>query len=131
MSVNSQYKKLAYERAVLQAFVRVAREKFLPAEGEEEAEERVEAGELPRDISIVPEDEIIEMVVRIQRLADMRELEMTRYKHTLTEIDDEQEWNEAKKTPTSPGSKGARPQGGKGKGQGGGARPPAPAAGQR
>jgi len=93
--MNNAYRTLAYERAVLMTLVRVAKEKYLPIEGAAEPEVKIECEDLPRNESEVPEDAIIDVVVRLHQLAVNREVQMASFKFVSTEASNEQEWAEA------------------------------------
>lgn len=93
--MNNEYRKLAYERAVLMTLVRVAQERFLPIVGADEAEVKIECEDLPRNESVVPEDAIIDVVLRLRQLAINREVQMGSFKFVNTEASNEQEWAEA------------------------------------
>lgn len=128
MKSDAEYKKLAYERTVLLAAAGLVQEHFLPPEGEETPLRSIECEELPRNESTVPEDPIIDVVLKLRRLAQNRELKMSRYSQTIAEQDDEQEWQEP--APAGAGKKGTGSGAGKGTSQGGGSpQPPAAASG--
>lgn len=105
--MNTEYRKLAYERAVLMTLVRVAQERYLPITGADEPEVKIECEDLPRNESEVPEDAIIDVVLRLRNLAVKRELLMTKFKFVNTEASDEQEWEEAGKSQSSEAQLGA------------------------
>ena len=121
--MNSNYRKLAHERAILMALVNVAKEKFLPLEGEDSPAVTIECEELPRNESEVPEDAVIDVVMKLQRLALNRESEMTKYKFVAQETNDEQEWESASKGSSPPAAAPNRK--GKGKGSQGASQPAA------
>jgi hypothetical protein len=136
--MNTEYKKLAYERAVLMTLVRVAQERYLPITGADEPEVKIECEDLPRNESEVPEDAIIEVVLRLRNLAVNREMLMGKFKFVNTEASDEQEWEEAGKSQGSEAQLGAKGPEGEGESseahskaaavQGGGRKPSNPRA---
>jgi hypothetical protein len=127
--MNSEYKKLAQERTILLALVGLAKEKFLPPEGEDDPEVKLSCEELPLSDSVIPEDPIIDVVLKLQKLAHNRELQMAKYRFVATkEQTYEQEWAEEDQSKSPPAQVGAPAA--KGKGKGGKGSPQAPAAGR-
>lgn len=122
---DAHYKQLAYERATLLNVVRLARERYLPLEGMDNPEVRIESDDLPRSDCVVPEDAIIDVIVKLDKLADKIEKEMRQYSFTRVENNYEKEWEE-RPSQSSPAKPGAPPT--KGKGKGGKGSPQAPAA---
>lgn len=112
---STEYKKLAYERAVLMTLVQDAQAKYLPIEGTTSAEVTIECEDLPRNESEVPEDAIIDVVLRLRNLAMNREVKMSRYKFVNMEETDEQEWEQAsgtgKGSQEEPGAEGPAGEG--------------------
>lgn len=92
--MNTKYKELAYERSILLALVRFAKDELLPIEGSETARKTIICEELARSESVVPEDPIIDVVLKLERLVGKREAEMGKFNFVETESIDEQEWAE-------------------------------------
>jgi hypothetical protein len=123
---NAQYKQLAYEKAVLMAILRLAQDKYLPVEGMDEAEIKVECEDLPRSDCAVPEDAVIDVLLRLRKLAENVGKEMSNYKFVRTESPYDKSWQserESKPSEEKPTAKGKQ-----GKGKGGKGGPQAPAA---
>lgn len=125
---NDKYESLAYEHATMVAIIRVAREKFLPMEGVDAPEQRIDSEHLPRATSEVPEDSIIDVIVKLQRLADSKQAEMRKFNFVRTENSYESEW-EPEERSKEPSNQKPPAQGGQGKkkrSKGGGQAPSAP-----
>lgn len=95
--MNPEYRRLAYEHAVLMALVRVAQERFLPLESADTAAMPIDSEDMPSAGSRVPEDCIIDVVLKIRRLADARKRRLQNFRmvEAPLEAEDEQEWEEA------------------------------------
>ena len=129
--MNSEYKKLAYERAFFLAVSRVAEERFVAVEGAMDPEQRIDCDDLPRTEATVPPSVIVDGILRFQRMAAARAREMSRYRFVATtEATDEQEWTESAKEQEATGKGGGEKAGApvrQGKSQGGKGDPQAPA----
>lgn len=114
---NAHYRRLAHERAVLLALVRLAKDKYLPPEGLSEPELTIESDDLPRGDSRVPEDAVIDVLMSVQRLANGIEKEMGEFSFVRMEQRNEQR-SEQKRAQEPSNSQSAK-EPGKGKGKGG------------
>ncbi len=110
---NEKYTSIAHEHATLLAIIRVAKERFLPMEGVDEPAVRIESEHLPRADSEVPEDTVIEVIMRLQRLAVDREGELKKFNFVKTESTYESAWDE--KRTKEPGQQKPPAPGGQGK----------------
>ncbi len=132
--MNTAYRKLAYESATLKALVRLAKEEFLPSEGSEEPTRQILCETLPVKDSKVPEDDVHDVILNLERVIRAKELEMSKYKFVATETDYEQEWTQGptqKTAQASPRNSGGQAPGGhgkqgKGRGGQGGSKAPTP-----
>jgi len=98
--MTTEYRNTAYESAIFLAVARIAREKFLPHEGEEIPLQKIECEELPRGECSVPIDSVIDVILRLERMADTRKRKLARFKLIeVTEADDEREWEESSAAP--------------------------------
>lgn len=123
--MNAHYRRLAHERAVLLALVRLAKDKYLPPEGLTEPELTVESDDLPRGDSRVPEDAIIDVLMSVQRLANNIEKEMGEFSFVRMEQKNEQR-SEQKRTQEPSHPQPSAPAGQR-KSKGGKGNPQAPA----
>lgn len=124
--MTPEYKKLAYERATLQAIVRLAKENFLPKEGADDPELDIESEDLPRVDCLVPTEYVIGVVTKLQNLESKLAAEMQRFQFTKAESSYESDWKqEERPSQASPEKAGAPAAKGKGKGGKGGQQAPA------
>ena len=122
---NTKYKQLAHEKAVLQALLRLAQDKYLPVEGMPDPELKIECDDLPRSECEVPEDAIIEVLMNLKKLVDNLSKEMANFKFVKTEGAYVKAWNAERENQPSPESPAAKAKQGKGKGGKGGSQAPA------
>lgn len=122
---NTQYRQLAYEKAVLSALLRLAQDKYLPVEGMVDPELKIECDDLPRNECEVPEDAIIEVMMRVKRLIDNVTKEMASFKFVKTEGTYDKAWQSERESQPSKESPAAKGKQGKGKGGKGGPQAPA------
>jgi len=122
---NAQYKQLAHEKAVLLSIIRIAQDKYLPVEGMDVAEIEIESDDLARNDCKVPEDSIIEVLMRLRKLVDNINKEMTDFKFVKTEGTYVKAWNAERESQSSPEKPAAQGKQGKAKGGKGGSQTPA------
>lgn len=122
---NSQYRQLAHEKAVLSALLRLAEDKYLPVEGMTDPELKIECDDLPRNECVVPEDAIIEVMMRIKKLVDNIAKEMSNFKFVKTEGTYDKAWQSEREGQPSKESPSAKGKQGKSKGGKGGPQAPA------
>ena len=132
MTSHPTFKRLAHERAVFLALSRVVQERYLTVEGAEAPVQRIECDDLPRGDCQVPEDAVMDVVMRLDRMAAKRARDLNRFKLVPTsEESDEQEWEDAGEEEAT--GKGSRKEDGatvkQGKNKGGSGAPQAAAAG--
>lgn len=124
--MTPEYKKLAYERATLQAIVRLAKDHFLPKEGADDPELDIESEDLARSDCLVPAEYVIGVVTKLQNLESKLAAEMQQFQFTKAESSYESDWKKEERpsggSPEKPGAPAAK---GKGKGGKGGAQAPA------
>lgn len=114
---NAQYRLLAHEKAVLQAIVRIAQDKYLPVEGTPDPELKIESDDLPRNECEVPEDAVIEVLMRFKKLIDNLDKEMSNFKFVKTEGAYDKAWIAERES--QPSAEKPATQGKQGKGKGG------------
>jgi hypothetical protein len=125
MMDNAQYRQLAYEKAVLSALLRIAQDKYLPVEGMPDPELKIDSDDLPRSECTVPEDAIIEVLLRLKKLVDNVDKEMASFKFVKTEGAYDKAWVAERESQSSPEKSAAKGKQGKGKGGKGGPQAPA------
>ena len=92
---TQQYVKLAQQRAAFMALSRLVQERYLPIEGADEPEMRVEAEDLPRNESEVSQEVWVEMAAKLNNLAAKRQEKMSGFRFVEASDLDEQEWETA------------------------------------
>lgn len=119
---NAQYKQLAHEKAVLLAVIRIAQDKYLPVEGMDAPELQIESDDLARSDCLVPEDAVIEVLMRLKKLVDTINSEMTDFKFVKTEGTYVKAWHTERESQSSPEKPAAQGKQGKAKGGKGGSQ---------
>lgn len=77
--MNSEYRKLAYEKAVLSRIYELGKDALLPTDGDEHPRERLVSEDLPLNAAEVPEDAVHDVLARVHRLAQQRQRELEKF----------------------------------------------------
>ena len=107
--MNSEYIQLSYERGVLQALIRLSKDHFLKGDGDQPPRARVICEELPQTRGEVPQEEVLRVIHKLERMAQARELELSRF--TMVKADYNEEEAAAQTSSTSEKAQQNRRQG--------------------
>ena len=125
--MTPEYKKLAYERAVLNSIIRLAKDHYLPKEGADDPELDIDSEDLARIESRVPTENITEVILKLQNLATSVADKMRRFQFVEVESTYESAWKQEKERPSESSPAAPAAPGGKGAGKGGKGGSKAPA----
>lgn len=78
--MNSEYTRIARERTIIQALIRLGKEHLLPHDGDEEAKQRVRCEELPSKQEVVPYEDVEDLLSDLGQMAETRKTQLTRFR---------------------------------------------------